>query len=304
MLPPVCTKENNYAGCWHADAADAAGDVAHACVELLADFKALAARGLANMSTPYFTCRCPPCYTSGADGKSCTPACDASKCDKATGTCAGSGTTHDVKPPPGGGSAPPSTSTSSGGMSGWGVALLVLLTAAGTGGAFVLANKYLLTQVSTGPGRTCSHACLHACTCSWGGGLLSSRECGIRCTHMLLPAPAQHQHNTCHYLVDSGCLLLQRLHACCIYMCACRLQRMSGEIRDIMAQYMPLDERMRARGGGGGGPAGGAARGGTRGDRAGLMSAHGELTTVPAGCSGVPGMTACMPPADEVTADH
>lgn len=102
-------------------------------------------------------------------------------------------------------------------------------------------------------------------------------------TQALVQSSPTYMHIACQACT---CLLLHLLtawHASLnVYICIFVPQRMTGEIRDIMAQYMPLDEERRRTGGtgggggmrGGGGGVGASGRGG-RGDRAGLMSGQG-----------------------------
>ncbi|PNW86726.1 hypothetical protein CHLRE_02g095111v5 [Chlamydomonas reinhardtii] len=211
-LENKCKAELNWGGCW---SGTVKGETFTSCVDTVWEFQRMAARGLANETSPWFKCECPKCFRATATN-TCEPVCDLDQCDRNTGYCSPKG---------GGGSKTDSTGggggggSSKSGVSVGGIIGIALASAALTGGLVLAANRYLMKQ------------------------------------------------------------------------------RMGDEIRDIMAQYMPLQERERnallAARAGGGGRAGRGPGGGIRPDEDSDDDGNGVGAY---GWPGAPHSTAAAPP--------
>lgn len=79
----VCTADKNFGGCWNAKISSIQY---HACVDNFKAYKASAATGSLTEGERYYTCTCPPCFSTMPDG-TCKPNCDLQYCDANTGVC-------------------------------------------------------------------------------------------------------------------------------------------------------------------------------------------------------------------------
>lgn len=84
-MPNMCTPEHDYGGCWHSKTG---GEVVHACVDNMHEYRSLSAFGRLNETVQPFRCQCPPCWRpTGPDNAGCERVCDSDHCDKLHGTC-------------------------------------------------------------------------------------------------------------------------------------------------------------------------------------------------------------------------